>query len=360
MNYQHFDRDYKFKDKISEYNLESIEKTNLGAYERKTMQFPIVDPKTNTAFYPSENMRWTLGEQTVQELISLGKIFFDYKTKKVKRIKRPEDYDLSENVFYNLFTEEGSLAIAKDECGSLLGNRELFDTPKPSALIKKLLTIGSKKTSIILDFFSGSATTAHAVMQLNAEDGGNRKFIMVQLPESCDEKSEAYKAGYKNICEIGKERIRRAGAKIKQENGLTAQDLDTGFRVLKLDSSNMKDVYYRPEEYSQSMLEGLADNIKPDRTALDLLFQVMLDLGKPLSAKIEEKNIAGKRVFIVNDDDLIACFEDSISAEIVTEIAKAKPLYAVFCDSSLANDSVAANFEQIFATYSPNTVRKVL
>ena len=360
LNYQHFDRDYKFKDKISEYNLESIEKTNLGAYERKTMQFPIVDPKTNTAFYPSENMRWTLGEQTVQELISLGKIFFDYKTKKVKRIKRPEDYDLSENVFYNLFTEEGSLAIAKDECGSLLGNRELFDTPKPSALIKKLLTIGSKKTSIILDFFSGSATTAHAVMQLNAEDGGNRKFIMVQLPESCDEKSEAYKAGYKNICEIGKERIRRAGAKIKQENGLTAQDLDTGFRVLKLDSSNMKDVYYRPEEYSQSMLEGLADNIKPDRTALDLLFQVMLDLGKPLSAKIEEKNIAGKRVFIVNDDDLIACFEDSISAEIVTEIAKAKPLYAVFCDSSLANDSVAANFEQIFATYSPNTVRKVL
>lgn len=362
LNYQHFDRDYKFKDKISEYNLESIEKTNLGAYERKTMQFPIVDPKTNTAFYPSENMRWTLGEQTVQELISLGKIFFDYETKKVKRIKRPEDYDLSENVFYNLFTEEGSLAIAKDECGSLLGNRELFDTPKPSALIKKLLTIGSKKTSIILDFFSGSATTAHAVMQLNAEDGGNRKFIMVQLPEPCDEKSEAYKAGYKNICEIGKERIRRAGAKIKRENGLTAQDLDTGFRVLKLDSSNMKDVYYRPEEYSQTLLDGLADNIKSDRTALDLLFQVMLDLGKPLSAKIEEKVIAGKHVYIVNDDDLIACFDSNITEETVKAITKMEPYpkYVVLRDSSLSSDSTAANFEQIFATYSPNTARKVL
>ena len=238
--------------------------------------------------------------------------------------------------------------------------QDLFDFPKNVDVIKLVLEAGTEKNSIILDFFSGSATTAHAVMQLNAEDGGNRRFIMVQLPEPCDEKSEAYKAGYKNICEIGKERIRRAGAKIKQENGLAAQDLDTGFRVLKLDSSNMKDVYYRPEEYSQSMLEGLADNIKPDRTALDLLFQVMLDLGKPLSAKIEENNIAGKSVFNVDDGDLIACFEDNISAEIVTEIAKAKPQHAVFRDSGLSSDSVAANFEQIFATYSPNTVRKVL
>ena len=183
-----------------------------------------------------------------------------------------------------------------------LFGKDLFDNPKPVKLIKsfvKSITYDNP-SAIVLDFFSGSATTAHAVMQLNAEDGGKRKFIMVQLPEPCDEKSEAYKAGYKNICEIGKERIRRAGAKIKQENGLTAQNLDTGFRVLKLDSSNMKDVYYRPEEYSQSMLEGLADNIKPDRTALDLLFQVMIDLGKPLSAKIEEKNIAGKRDGICN------------------------------------------------------------
>lgn len=360
LNYQTFDRVYKFKDTISEYNLEGIEKTNLGAYERKTMQFAIIDPKTNVAFYPSENMRWTLGEQSVNELISAGKIYFDYETKKVKRIKRPEDYALSENVFYNLLTEEGSLAIAKDECGSLIGNRELFDTPKPSALIKKLLLIGSKKESIILDFFSGSATTAHAVMQLNAEDGGNRKFIMVQLPESCDEKSEAYKAGYKNICEIGKERIRRAGAKIKQEQGLKAQDLDVGFRVLKLDESNMKPVYYNPDVYEQARLDDMVDNIKTDRTPLDLLFQVMLDLGKPLSAKIEEKDIAGKKVYIVNDDDLIACFDSNVTEETVKAIAQLKPLYAVFRDSSLSSDSTAANFDQIFATYSPNTIRKVL
>lgn len=360
LNYQTFDRVYKFKDTISEYNLEGIEKTNLGAYERKTMQFAIIDPKTNVAFYPSESMRWTLGEQSVNELISAGKIYFDYETKKVKRIKRPEDYALSENVFYNLLTEEGSLAIAKDECGSLIGNRELFDTPKPSALIKKLLLIGSKKDSIILDFFSGSATTAHAVMQLNAEDGGNRKFIMVQLPEPCDEKSEAYKAGYKNICEIGKERIRRAGVKIKQEQGLKAQDLDVGFRVLKLDTSNMQPVYYNPEEYNQTMLYGLTDNIKADRTPLDLLFQVMLDLGKPLSAKIEEKDIAGKKVYIINDDDLIACFDSNVTEETVKAIARLKPLYAVFRDSSLSSDSTAANFDQIFATYSPNTIRKVL
>ena len=239
-----------------------------------------------------------------------------------------------------------------------------FSYPKPVSLIKELILgatiFTSNKNDIILDFFSGSSTTAHAVMQLNAEDGGNRKFIMVQLPEPCDEKSEAYKAGYKNICEIGKERIRRAGAKIKQEKGLTAQDLDVGFRVLKVDSSNMQPVYYKPEEYSQTLLDDLTDNIKADRTPLDLLFQVMLDLGKPLSAKIEEKIIAGKHVYIVNNDDLIACFDSNVTEETVKAIAQLKPLYAVFRDSSLSSDSTAANFDQIFATYSPNTVRKVL
>ena len=241
-----------------------------------------------------------------------------------------------------------------------LNLKNYFTNPKPIELINKLIDLSTQKDSIVLDFFSGSATTAHAVMQLNAEDGGNRKFIMVQLPEPCDEKSEAYKAGYKNICEIGKERIRRAGVKIKQEQGLKAQDLDVGFRVLKLDSSNMQPVYYNPEEYNQTMLYGLTDNIKADRTPLDLLFQVMLDLGKPLSAKIEEKDIAGKHVFIVNDDDLIACFDSNVTEETVKAIAQLKPLYAVFRDSSLASDSTAANFDQIFATYSPNTVRKVL
>ena len=196
--------------------------------------------------------------------------------------------------------------------------------------------------------------------QLNAEDGGNRKFIMVQLPEKCDEKSEAYKAGYKNICEIGKERIRRAGKKIQEEYSEKAKDLDIGFRVLKLDSSNMKDVYYRPEQYRQSLLEDLGDNIKEDRTPLDLLFQVMLELGKPLSAKIEEKDICGKHVFIVDENDLIACFDADVTAETVKAIALLKPLYAVFRDSSLEDDAVGSNFDQIFATYSPNTTRRVL
>lgn len=239
-------------------------------------------------------------------------------------------------------------------------SNQLFPFPKSSALIKHIAYLADVEDGYILDFFSGSATTAHAVMQLNAEDGGNRKFIMVQLPEKCDEKSEAFKAGYDNICEIGKERIRRAGKKIKEENPLTTQDLDIGFRVLKLDSSNMKDVYYKPEDYSQGFLESLEDNIKADRTPLDLLFQVMLDLGKPLSAKIEEKDIAGKHVFVVDDNDLVACFDSNVTEDVVKTIAQLKPLYAVFRDRGLSSDSVGANFDQIFATYSPNTTRKVL
>lgn len=236
----------------------------------------------------------------------------------------------------------------------------IFDNPKPLQLIYDFIMIGSNSDSIILDFFSGSATTAHAVMQLNAEDGGKRKFIMVQLPEKCDEKSEAYKAGYKNICEIGKERIRRAGRKIKEENGLTAQNLDIGFRVLKLDSSNMQDVYYNPAAISQTLLDATIDNIKPDRTPLDLLFQVMLELGVPLSAKIEENAVNGKTYYAVNGNDIIACFDDDIDEEVITAIAKLQPLYAVFKDQSFASDSVAINNEQLFKTYSPATEIKVI
>lgn len=199
-----------------------------------------------------------------------------------------------------------------------------------------------------------------AVMQLNAKDGGNRKFIMVQLPERTDEKSEAYKAGYKNICEIGKERIRRAGRKIKEDSPLTTQDLDIGFRVLKCDTSNMKEVYYNPAEYEASLFPRLEDNIKEDRTPEDLLFQVMLDLGVLLSSKIEETTIAGKKVFNVEDNYLIACFDSNVTEETIKAIAKQKPYYFVMRDSSMANDSVATNFDQIFATYSPDTVRKVL
>jgi len=257
---------------------------------------------------------------------------------------------------------------------------KFFSYPKPVSLVQELVAgmtiFSSKKNDIILDFFSGSATTAHAVMQLNAEDGGNRKFIMVQLPEETDKKSEAYKAGYKNICEIGKERIRRAGQKIRNEQlGIKNEgdnsslqtpnsSLDTGFRVLKCDTSNMKDVYYNPAEYEPSLFSSLEDNIKEDRTPEDLLFQVMLDLGILLSSKIqvrsEKVGMRNYSYFDVEDGYLIACFDKNIDEEVITAIAKQKPYYFVMRDSSMATDSVATNFEQIFAAYSPDTVRKVL
>lgn len=232
-----------------------------------------------------------------------------------------------------------------------------FDFPKAIDYIEYMISTYPQKDFTILDFFSGSATTAHAVMQLNAEDGGKRKFIMVQLPEQTNEKSEAYKAGYKTICEIGEERIRRAGKKIKEETGA---DIDYGFRVFYVDSSNMENVYYKPADYNQEQMSMYADNIKPDRTPEDLLFQVMLDLGILLSSKIDEEEIAGKKVFSVEDGYLIACFDNDITEETVREIAERHPFYAVFRDSGLASDSVAVNFEQIFETYSPKTQRKVL
>ena len=236
----------------------------------------------------------------------------------------------------------------------------LFSFAKPVELIKELVKLAKEEDFICLDFFSGSATTAHAVMQLNAEDGGHRKFIMVQLPEACDPKSEAYKAGYRTICDIGKERIRRAGKKILAEQGMMAQGLDVGFRVLKLASSNMQDVFYTPDEYTFDLLASLEGNIKPDRTPEDLLFQVMLDLGVLLSSKIEVTTIAGKRVFNVADGYLMACFDEDVTEEVVTAIAKQKPYYFVMRDSSMASDSMATNFDQLFITYSPDTVRRVL
>ncbi|UKK58235.1 site-specific DNA-methyltransferase [Prevotella communis] len=234
----------------------------------------------------------------------------------------------------------------------------IFSFPKPVYLIRYLVQSLIKNNDILLDFFSGSATTAHAVMQLNAENGGNRKFIMVQLPEPTDEKSEAYKAGYKSICEIGKERIRRAGKKIKEDCPLTAKDLDTGFRVLKLDSSNMNEVFYTPEAFTEHDL--FEDNIKGDRTDEDLLFQTMIELGIELSAKIEKKSIAGKMVWSVSDGYLMACFDKDVNETTIKEIAKAKPFYFVMRDSSMATDNVADNFEQIWSEYSKDTIRRIL
>ena len=245
---------------------------------------------------------------------------------------------------------------------SIFGNT-YFDYAKPSSLISLLIksVTYSNNDAIILDFFSGSATTAHAMMQLNAEDGGKRKFIMVQLPEATDKDSEAYRAGYKNICERGKERIRRAGKKIKEESPLTTQDLDTGFRVLKLDSSNMEDVYYTPEDFDERSLFN--DNIKPDRLendGEDLLFQVMIELGIELSAKIEKKEIAGKTVWNVSEGYLLACFDENVNESTITAIAKQKPYYFVMRDASLATDNVADNFEQIWQEYSKDTIRRIL
>ena len=245
-----------------------------------------------------------------------------------------------------------------------LSLNQFFDFPKPVSLLREFIlgaTIMSKSEGdIILDFFSGSATTAHAVLKLNAEDGGKRKFIMVQLPEITDEKSEARKAGYETICQIGEERIRRAGKKVKEEAGLQVQDLDIGFRVLKLDSSNMKDVFYTPEDFDEGQLQGLVDNIKSDRTPLDLLFQVLPELDVELSAKIEEKDVNGKKVFFVDGNYLIATFDKDVNESTITEIAKLKPQYFVMRDASASDDNVLDNFEQIFRHYSPDTVRKIL
>lgn len=373
-----------------------------------SMFYPIPGPNGEDV-YPIRNDgsegRWRLGKNTMAELLKAGNAIFEPRGDGTYIVYEKLRNDAPKiKQFTTWFAQNYINAKGAEELKSLFSNeRAIFDFSKPTQLIKDFLIMNNDEDCIVLDFFSGSATTAHAVMQLNAEDGGNRKFIMVQLPEKTDEKSEAYKAGYKNICEIGKERIRRAGKKIKSTNQtmtinheiapvgeaetplgdtgfvlqktmfeeykgetkldikkLYNENLDTGFRVLKLDSSNMKEVYYNPAEYEPSIISSLEDNIKEDRTPEDLLFQVMLDLGVLLSSKIEETTIAEKKVFNVEDKYLIACFDDNVTEEVITEIAKQKPYYFVMRDSSMANDSVATNFEQIFATYSPDTVRKVL
>ena len=337
-----------------EYGLHEI---SLEAKEGWIELYPLESQGVNTV--------WRWGKQKSQENLNInikakpmrnGSYMIVEKYREGRMMARSVWWDKDTN------TEKGTLLVKE------LMEGKVFDYPKPVEMLMRTIEMGtdSDEGAYVLDFFSGSGSTAHAVMQLNAKDGGNRKFIMVQLPEKCDEKSEAYKAGYKTICEIGKERIRRAGKKIREENAdnsslLTPNSkLDTGFRVLKCDTSNMKDVYYNPAEYEVNMFSRLEDNIKEDRTPEDLLFQVMLDLGVLLSSKIEETTIAGKKVFNVEDNYLIACFDSDVSEETIKAIAKQKPYYFVMRDSSMASDSVATNFDQIFATYSPDTVRKVL
>lgn len=322
--------------------------------------YPITNPNTGVVYNPPSGRSWITNKETMQKWIDENRVFFGQKGDGAPQLKRylSEVQDGVVPTTYWSYDDCGHNDEARKEIKELF-LKPPFDSPKPTRLIKQILNIATNKDDLLLDFFSGSATTAHAVMQLNAEDGGKRKFIMVQLPEETDEKSEAYRAGYKNICEIGKERIRRAGKKILEENS-EAKDLDIGFRVLKLDSSNMKDVYYNPADLQQQSLDMYEDNIKEDRTPEDLLFQVMLDLGVLLSSKIEETEIAGKKVFNVADGFLIACFDKNVSDETVKSIAKQKPYYAVLRDGSMISDSVANNFDQIFETYSPKTIRKVL
>lgn len=332
---------------------------------------------TGKKFMPPSGYCWRFTKEKFEQMRSDNRIWFgvDGNNSPVPKLFLSEVQDGVTPMTLWTFDEAGHNQIATRELRDIF-NGSVFTSPKPIKYITRYLQIGMNKNDIILDFFSGSATTAHAVMQLNAEDGGHRKFIMVQLPEETDEKSEAYKAGYKNICEIGKERIRRAGQKIRNEQlGIKNESdnsslqtpnssLDTGFRVLKCDSSNMKDVYYNPAEYEPSLFTSLEDNIKEDRTSEDLLFQVMLDLGILLSSKIqvrsEKVGMRNYSYFDVEDGYLIACFDKNIDEEVITAIAKQKPYYFVMRDSSMATDSVATNFEQIFAAYSPDTVRKVL
>lgn len=337
---------------------------NSKRSDRPNLYYPIKDPDGDD-HYPmlsdTEEGCWRWGKNTMRTNISLGLVEFKKKKDKwvaYEKIFQPVGDEINTKLYTTLL--DGVLNNTGAAMVSNLFGSKIFDYPKPVDLLARCIQlIKLSSDDIVLDFFSGSATTAHAVMQLNAEDGGKRKFIMVQLPELTDEKSEAYKAGYKNICEIGKERIRRAGKKILEEHP-DAKDLDIGFRVLKCDSSNMEDVYYTPADYMKKEISLFVDNVKTDRSAEDLLFQCMLELDTPLSSSIEVQEIGGKAVYNVAGGHLMACFDTDVTDEVVTEIAKLQPSYFVLRDSSMADDSVAANFEQIFKTYSPHTERRVL
>ena len=322
--------------------------------------YPITTP-SGRVIEPPAGRCWRLSKNAFLERLRDNRIYFGTDGNSVPCMKRflaELKYDGMAPTSIMFYKDVGHSQEGAKEVTKLL-DAGVFDGPKPVRLLTRLLTLANlKENSIVLDFFSGASSTAHGVMQMNVDKESNIKYIMVQLPEVCEEKGTAYKSGYKNICEIGKERIRRAAKKIAEEN--PEAKFDGGFRVLKCDTSNMKNVYYNPAEYEPSLFTNLEDNIKEDRTSEDLLFQVMLDLGVILSSKIQETTIAGKKVFNVEDNYLIACFDDNVTEEVITEIAKQKPYYFVMRDSSMANDSVATNFEQIFAAYSPDTVRKVL
>lgn len=385
----------EYFEKRGGYVLNKLDRRMTGTHYSEALNYAIKLPDGTNLFPGSttekqEHWNWRWSKSKVEWGIKNGFIVMKKNDngwaiyfKQYEKVNNDDKPIVRTVPYQNLINIEGANSARGTREVMNLFDGKYFDYPKPLSLMKYIQNMLLHKEDIILDFFSGSATTAHAVMQLNAEDGGHRKFVLVQLPEETDTKSEAYKIGYKNICEIGKERIRRAGNKILEEATQETVDiakygesyevdeimnkyknLDVGFRVLKCDSSNMKDVYYNPAEYEQSLFSRLEDNIKEDRTPEDLLFQVMLDLGILLSSKIQVRServgMRSYSYFDVEDGYLIACFDKNIDEEVITAIAKQKPYYFVMRDSSMANDSVATNFEQIFATYSPDTVRKVL
>lgn len=344
----------------------------VASGERTNGHYIVTSPKTGKTFDVPQGKHWVYAQDNLEELIATNQVWFGSDGNAFPRKKRflsdvqsgrtPSTLWLSEEVGHN--------QTATRELKALFDGLKLFDFPKPVDYLTQFVRLFTDESSYVLDFFSGSATTAHAVLKLNAEDGGDRKFIMVQLPEPTEPDSEAYKAGYTNLCEIGEERIRRAGKKILSEikssddGGLFSKEeeektkLDVGFRVLKLDTSNMNDVYYRPEEFSEQLIKE--DNVKEGRCSEDLLFQVLLECNLPLSAKIKTETIAGKEVFFVNNGYLVACFDEDVNEEVIKAVAKRKPYYFVMRDSSLASDNVADNFEQIFQAYSKETIRRIL
>ena len=336
----------------------------VGSGERKNGYYDVISPVTGKVFNVPKGKHWVYAPDTMKKMLAENRIYFGKDGNAFPAVKQfLSDVSGRKASSLLLYEDYGHTDMAKKDLIKLFSDliQVPFDTPKPVKLIKMLSILGTEKDDIILDFFSGSATTAQEVMELNAEDANShRKYVLVQIPEPLKDNDGAEAIGLLTISDIGKERIRRAGEKIKKEIGQAPQAFDSGFRVLKCDTSNMKDVYYNPADYETTLFSTLEDNIKDDRTPEDLLFQVMLDLGVLLSSKIEETSIFGKKVFNVEDNYLVACFDENITDEVITEIAKQKPYYFVMRDSSMASDSVATNFEQIFAAYSPDTVRKVL
>ena len=323
--------------------------------------YPITCP-SGRVVEPPAGRCWRLSRNAFRERLQDNRIWFGTDGNSVpciKRFLRELKFEGMAPTSILFYKEVGHSQEGAKEVTALFGDKGVFDGPKPIRLLQRLLTLANlDDNSIILDFFSGSASTAHAVMKMNAEKQKHCPFIMVQLPEHISEKKK--EQGYETVCEIGKERIRRAGKKIKEESPLTTQDLDTGFRVLKLDSTNMQDIYYSPKDISQADLFSQVDNVKPDRTGEDLLFQVMLELGATLDSKIETTTVAGKTIYNVAEGYLVACFDQDVTDDVVKAIAQMQPAYAVLRDTSMKDDSTATNFEQIFKTYSPDTVTRIL